>query len=145
MGAPHARRVRVQVSSFGYLHSPAPDAHITIDLRHALYDPHVDPAMRELTGLDRVVGEHVLNTPGATGIVGAAFLLIHAMLPGHDQRGEVLRVAFGCAGGRHRSVVLATELAGLLVTAGIGAELGHRDVLRPVVRRNGDCLAGEGR
>lgn len=135
--------VRVVVESFGYLHGPAPEAHVTIDLRQALYDPHVDPALRELTGLYPVVREHVLGTPGADQIVRGTATLVDAMLPGHDQRHLMVRVAFGCAGGRHRSVVLANELTNLLLAAGIGAEVSHRDILRSVVRRPAGCGRGE--
>jgi RNase adapter protein RapZ len=137
--------VRVVVVSFGYLHGAAPDAHVTIDLRKALYDPHVAPAMRELTGLYPAVRANVLGTPGAERILHGAALLVDALLAGHERRdGDLLvRVAFGCAGGRHRSVVLANELTRLLVAAGIGAEVSHRDILRPVVRRPGECGRGD--
>jgi UPF0042 nucleotide-binding protein len=131
----HGSTVQVVVESFGYLHNPAPEAHLTIDLRQALYNPHHDPAMRELTGLHPLVRDHVLATADAQEILAAAARLVATLLPGHDRRAKLVRVAFGCAGGRHRSVVLANELTNLLLTAGIGAEVTHRDVLRPVVRR----------
>jgi UPF0042 nucleotide-binding protein len=135
--------VRVVVESFGYLHGPVPDAHITVDVRQALHDPHVDPPLRELTGLYPAVREQVLNTRGAERILTGAATLVDAMLPAHDRRGLLLRVAFGCSGGRHRSVVLANELTNLLLAAGIGAEVSHRDILRPIVRRTGLCDRGE--
>lgn len=135
--------VRVLVESFGYRHGPAPAAHVTIDLRAALHDPHVDPALCALTGLYPAVREHVLATPGAGQILHGTAMLVDAMLPGHDRRHQVVRVAFGCAGGRHRSVVLATELTHLLIGAGIGAEVSHRDILRPPLPRaerpRGEC------
>jgi UPF0042 nucleotide-binding protein len=130
--------VRVVVESFGYLHNPAPAAHVTIDLREALYNPHHDPAMRALTGLDPLVRDHVLATPGAEKILHGTALQVFGLLPGHHRRGKLVKVAFGCAGGRHRSVVAANELTNLLLAAGIGAEVSHRDILRPVVR----CLEG---
>ncbi|MGI8313446.1 RapZ C-terminal domain-containing protein [Saccharopolyspora hattusasensis] len=45
--------------------APAPDADITLDARRHLRNPHRDPAMRYLTGLDARVRDHVLATPGA--------------------------------------------------------------------------------
>jgi UPF0042 nucleotide-binding protein len=138
----HGHRVRVVVESFGYLHGPAPAAHIMIDLRKALYDPHISPQFRELTGLYPVVRERVLDTPGAKVILMGAMLLVQGMLPAYDQHGRSVRVAFGCAGGRHRSVALATELTNVLIGARIGAEVYHRDILRPVVHRD---AAGERR
>lgn len=138
--------VKVQVYSFGYLHpDPEIDPHITIDLRNALYDPHVDPAMRELTGLDPRVHAHVMATPGANEILMGVLMTVQAMLPGHDNvhgQGTVVRVAFGCAGGRHRSVVLANALLLLLQQMGIGSEVCHEHVQRPVVRRGGRAIEG---
>jgi RNase adaptor protein for sRNA GlmZ degradation len=52
------------------------------------------------------------------------------MLPGHDMPGLLVRVAVGSADGRQRSVVVATVLAYLLVTAGIGVDVSHRDIQR---------------
>lgn len=134
----HFGNVRVVVTSFGFLHGPAPEeAHIVVDLREALRNPHRDPAMRELTGLDPQVREHVLATPRAVDIVLDTAALVASLLPGHDRQGLLVQVAFGCAGGRHRSVVLANELTNVLLKAGIGADVSHRDILRPVVRRGG--------
>jgi UPF0042 nucleotide-binding protein len=128
--------VRVVVTSFGFLHGrPPEEAHIVVDVRQALRNPHQDPAMRELTGLDPRVREHVLATPQAVDMVLDTAALVTSLLPGHDRRSLLVQVAFGCAGGRHRSVVLANELTNVLVKAGIGAVVSHRDILRPVVRR----------
>lgn len=130
----HGRsNILVVVESFGYLWGPAPDAHVVVDLRRALHNPHHDPAMRELTGLYPAVRRHVLATLGAEQIVHGTAALVGGMMPGHDRQGLLLRVAFGCAGGRHRSVVFANELTNLLIAAGVGAEVSHRDILRPVV------------
>ena len=106
-----------------------------IDVRKALHNPHHDPAMRELTGLDPRVREHVLATPHAVDIVLDTAALVTSLLPSHDRRALLVQVAFGCAGGRHRSVVLANELTNVLLKAGIGTVVSHRDILRPVVRR----------
>lgn len=131
----HYGHISVNVESFGYLHGPAPEAHVTIDVRTALRDPHVTPEFRELTGLYPVVRKWVLDTPGARQILAGAVGLVQGMLPDHDQQDLLLRVAFGCQGGRHRSVVLANELTNMLLAAGIGSEVFHRDILRPVVQR----------
>lgn len=124
----------VVVVSFGYLHGTAPKADITVDVRESLRDPHVNPAFRELTGLDEVVHERVMNTTGAKG-------LIHGLNIATQELNKVvdrpLRIAIGCAGGRHRSVVLANELEYLLQTADhpIPVVVVHRHLRLPVVHR----------
>jgi UPF0042 nucleotide-binding protein len=127
--------IRVVVHSFGYLHEPPPDADITIDLRQVARDPHTTPEMRELTGLEPTIKWHVLDNPDVLGVLRALYHLTMAYLPSKDAAGTVVRVAIGCAGGRHRSVVVANELVDMLTVVGVGADVEHRDILRPVVIR----------
>jgi UPF0042 nucleotide-binding protein len=126
--------VKVVVESFGYLHGPAPRADITVDLRDLLRNPDQDPQLRELTGLDPVIRDRVLSTPGAREILLSTARLAETVLRLRDPGLWLTRVAFGCAGGRHRSVVLANELTNMFLQVGVGAEVSHRDILRPVVR-----------
>ena len=124
----------VQVISFGYLHHPgAPDAHLTLDVRAHFRDPHVRPEMRQMTGQDPAVIAAVLGTPGVPGLIEAAAGAARAFLAG--PAGVPLTVAVGCAGGRHRSVVIAARLAALLEGAGIPVALTHRDIRLAVVER----------
>lgn len=124
----------IEIVSFGYLHGQAPDAAITLDVRAHFRDPHIDPAMRERTGLDAAVQHTVLHTPGIPALLDAAVAAVGAYLSGPTT--APVTVAVGCAGGRHRSVVLAQELASRCARAYFtGATLTHRDVHRPVVQR----------
>jgi UPF0042 nucleotide-binding protein len=125
----------VIVTSFGYLHGDPPEADITVDVRRHLRDPHVDPAFRELTGLDSRVIERVLDTPGALGLVNGLLIAIYALYPMALQRDTPLKVAIGCAGGRHRSVVLADHLARSVCATWRLAAATHRDLDKPVVVR----------
>lgn len=127
--------IRVVVHSFGYLHGPPPEADITIDLRQIARDPGTSAAMRELTGLEPVVKRQVLTDPDFLAVLAPLVPLVRAYLPSKDAAGTVVRVAVGCAGGRHRSVVVANELVARLVRGDVGADVEHRDILRPVVIR----------
>lgn len=125
------RDTSVLVISFGYLHGDPPPAHITIDVRYLFRDPHVDPAMRQKTGRDQAVIDNVMKQPGAQRFVCD---LAHTM-SGLSIVGDVT-VAIGCAGGRHRSVVLADQCATWLAQDGYRqATVEHRDVNQPVVER----------
>ncbi|MEV4376967.1 RNase adapter RapZ [Streptosporangium sp. NPDC049644] len=126
--------VQVLITSFGYGHSPAPDADVTIDARRNLRNPHHDPAMRQLTGLHPAVRRHVLNTPGARPLIchTASTARALAALACPDRP---VTVATGCVGGRHRSVALAEEIGQTLRTQGIAVSVEHRDITKPVIQK----------
>ena len=128
-GATVANHPNALITSFGYLHGPAPDAEITIDVRVHLRDPHSDPRVRELTGHDPAVWTQVLATPGALGLIEGLTTATQALLQGATATGcPLVRVALGCAGGRHRSVVLAEAITERLVLAGWDASALHLDI-----------------
>jgi UPF0042 nucleotide-binding protein len=118
----------ITITSFGYRHAPAPEATVTVDLRECLRDPHVDPALRNLTGEDPDVVKAVLATPGARMLASQLF----GLAAGLAARDMPVSVAIGCAGGRHRSVVLAALLATELHEVA-PTRLVHRDVALPVL------------
>lgn len=129
---------KVMIESFGYLHGPprplvTDTPHLTIDLRRLFRDPHVTPALRYSTGRDDAVRANVLDQPGALEFLHGQSAAIAALVPSLTP--NVVVVAVGCAGGRHRSVVIAEALALLLAGDGISVEVFHRDIRRPVVRR----------
>ena len=130
----HSTFVAVLVTSFGYLHS-TPRADVLVDVREHLRDPHTDPAFRALTGHDTPVMERVLSTPGAGALIDALVTAAAALLPAACRAGRLVRVAVGCAGGRHRSVVIADAVAARLALTGWGAEAEHWHLHKQVVAR----------
>jgi RNase adaptor protein for sRNA GlmZ degradation len=120
----------------GYGHPDgAPAAHLTVDLRKLFKDPHVSPEMRELTGKDPKVIQSVMRQPGAEAFLRS---LIDVVL---DIRHPDPVIAFGCVGGRHRSVVFADALgqelrAWFRLTPSMGdVTVEHRDIDKPVLVR----------
>jgi len=131
----HSSRVEVLVTSFGHLLSAPPRADLLVDVRDHLRDPRTDPAFRALTGHDPVVVERVLTTPGADALIVALVTAAAALLPAACRTGRLVRVVVGCAGGRHRSVVIADAVAARLALAGWGTEAEHLHIGEPVVAR----------
>lgn len=125
----------VVITSFGYLHGPPDGADIAVDVRRHFHDPHISPRLRGLTGQDHEVREHVLATPGALGFIEGVTVAATALLHPARTTGRPVRIAIGCSGGRHRSVVLADAIADRLAARGWRPEAEHRDVGKPVVRR----------
>ncbi|MFE4604449.1 hypothetical protein ACFRKE_26745 [Kitasatospora indigofera] len=131
--APHAR---VEITSYGVLHQdpPSGDA-LTLDLTTALRNPPEDPAVREVmiasTGLDQVVHDYVLATPGAVEIAERTVLRVLAQAAAVPDQTVALHVY--CRGGRHRSVALARTVGELLQAQGASVSVTHRHVHLPVV------------
>jgi UPF0042 nucleotide-binding protein len=119
------------VSSFGFKYGPQLEADWVIDAR-MLRNPFWEPALRPLTGLDPEVRAHVLDHPPGAEFVDRVTELLRWTMGEMAGRGRTrLHVAVGCTGGRHRSVVVASELAGRLRGEGVAVSLRHRDVERP--------------
>jgi UPF0042 nucleotide-binding protein len=120
----------VALESFGFKHGMPLDADIVLDVRF-LPNPHWEPTLRPLTGLDGPVREYVLAAEGAGEFLDRMSGLLEFLLPAYVKEGKsYLTVAVGCTGGRHRSVALVEELARRLSAAGHTARIGHRDVGR---------------
>lgn len=146
MTGPAAERAAgpvVVVHSFGHLHGiprlPQPSS-LYLDLA-CLRDPHRDPAMRYLTGLDPAVRDHVLSTRDAADLIADLIDQAWALIACRPARR--LSILVGCQGGRHRSVVVAEELAARLRACGVAVEVVHHHIDRPVV--DGRVAAGAAR
>lgn len=97
--------------SFGFKHGIPLDADLVFDVR-MLPNPHYDPLLQPLTGMDAAVIAFMNNTPDAQRLLDDIRRFIEAWLPSfqRDNR-SYLTVAIGCTGGRHRSVYFVESLA----------------------------------
>jgi UPF0042 nucleotide-binding protein len=128
--ADEAAGLLVTVTSFGFKYGLPLDADMVVDVRF-LPNPHWVPELRPLPGTDQAVRDYVLAQDGTGLFLARLEALLETALPGYVQEGkQYLTVAIGCTGGKHRSVVLATELAGWLTDKGYRAHVAHRDVER---------------
>ena len=124
------RPMRLAVTSFGYKHGAPRDADLVLDCRF-LPNPHWVSDLRPLSGLDSPVREYVLGSDLAQGFLGRLEGLLDLLLPAFVGEGRsYLTLAFGCTGGRHRSVVIAEAAAGSLRARGQDPAVTHRDVDR---------------
>ncbi len=128
-----ATRVRarplITCLAFGYKNGPPADAALLIDARF-LDNPYWVPELRPLTGRDPAVVDYVMKQPSATRLLDDVLRMVRDLLPLYREKGRMhLVVAFGCTGGQHRSVVLASELAERLrEIEGADVELVTRDI-----------------
>jgi UPF0042 nucleotide-binding protein len=125
----------VHVASFGYKYGLPPDADLVFDVRF-MENPFYIERLRDLTGRDRPVRDYVLDHPATKEFLGHVVPFLRFALPRYEgEKKARLGVAFGCTGGRHRSVVIADEIARAAREFWPGdIEAEHRDVDRPEVR-----------
>jgi RNase adaptor protein for sRNA GlmZ degradation len=124
------------VVSFGFMHGPAPEAALVLDLRELLRDPHLDEQLRQLTGLHPRVLAHVMATPGAETVLSDLEAAALTLISLGRRAGAPVTLAVGCTGGHHRSVAMACQLSDRLEAAGWPTRVVHRDVDTPVGERS---------
>lgn len=116
------------VSSFGFARGMPPLADLVFDMRF-LDNPHWDPVLRPQTGLDKAVGAHIEADPAFTPAFTRIRDLVLELLPHYADQGRAyLAIAFGCTGGKHRSVYSAEKLASALREAGYEPTVVHRNL-----------------
>ena len=122
--------LRVTVVSFGFKYGLPVDADMVADCRF-LPNPHWIAELAPLTGQDRPVREYVLGQAGAADFIEAYVRAVRIALAGYDRAGRHFVVlAVGCTGGKHRSVVVAEEMAARLSGSWPGIQVSHRDLGR---------------
>ena len=122
--------MQTTVTSFGYKHGLPLDTDLVIDCRF-LPNPHWVEELRPLTGLDEPVRDYVLGQPLTGRFLEQIDDLLAMLLPAYVAEGKsYLTVAFGCTGGRHRSVAIAESVARSLREKGFDLRVAHRDVDR---------------
>jgi UPF0042 nucleotide-binding protein len=122
--------MQTTVMSFGYKHGLPLDVDMVLDCRF-LPNPHWVDELRSKTGRDKAVRRYVLDNPQTGAFLERLEGLFDVLLPGYVAEGKsYLTIAIGCTGGRHRSVVIADELAGRLRKRGIEPRVLHRDIKR---------------
>lgn len=104
-------RPLVTCLAFGYKNGAPSEAALMIDARF-LDNPYWVRELRDLSGRDPAVADFVLKQPAARRLLDDIERIVGELLPLYQEKGRMhIVVAFGCTGGRHRSVALASELA----------------------------------
>ncbi|HVC00512.1 MAG TPA: RNase adapter RapZ [Candidatus Dormibacteraeota bacterium] len=122
----------VSVVSFAYRFGIPADADLVFDVRF-LPNPHFVPGLRRYSGRERKVARYVLSFRESQGFLRRVVGLLVYLLPRYVEEGKsYLTIAFGCTGGRHRSVALSEAVARALEKRGYGPKVIHRDIDRTV-------------
>ncbi len=116
------------VTSFGFSRGLPRDADLVLDMRF-LRNPHWDAQLRPGTGLDADVSAYVAADPAYDAAMAQIESLLLLLLPRYQAEGKAyVTIAFGCTGGRHRSVHVAERMAARLRDEGFSPTVTHRDL-----------------
>jgi RNase adapter protein RapZ len=118
----------LSVMSFGFARGVPRNADLVFDMRF-LRNPHWDDKLRPMSGLDQPVADYVAADPAYEEAVSRIEDLLLLLLPRYEAEGKAyVAIAFGCTGGRHRSVHVATRVGERLRDAGFSPTVAHRDL-----------------
>ena len=125
-----AGALQTSIVSFGYKHGLPLDVDLVFDCRF-LPNPHWVEELRPRPGTDPLVRDYVMSQPESGRFLEEMERLFALLLPAYVREGKsYLSIGIGCTGGRHRSVVIATELARVLRRDGVTPRVHHRDIGR---------------
>jgi RNase adapter protein RapZ len=121
------RRLTLSVLSFAYRGGLPREADLVFDVRF-LANPHYVDELRPKDGRDPQVRAYVEQDPSYGLLLERLEALLFPLLPSYQREGRsYLTIAFGCTGGRHRSIVVAEAFAARLRESGWTVLVRHRD------------------
>lgn len=122
------RSLLVSLVSFGYKFGVPTDADLMFDVRF-LPNPHFVPGLRRFTGRDLKVRRYIQSFPQTGEFLRRIQGLLTYLIPHYIEEGKsYLTIAFGCTGGRHRSVMMAEWMKKALEKRGLATRVVHRDI-----------------
>jgi UPF0042 nucleotide-binding protein len=125
-----AQPLSVQIVSFSYKRGLPEGADMVLDCRF-LRNPHWDDDLRPLDGRNAHVVDYIEQDARFAPFLERVQSLVESLLPAYTQEGKAhLSIAFGCTGGRHRSVATAEKLAEALASGPWRVSKRHRELER---------------
>jgi RNase adapter protein RapZ len=127
-GEPLSSAPTLSVMSFGFARGVPRNADLVFDMRF-LRNPHWDDMLRPKSGLDQAVADYIAADPAYEDAVSRIEGLLLLLLPRYEAEGKAyVTIAFGCTGGRHRSVHITERVGERLRSAGFSPTVSHRDL-----------------
>lgn len=120
--------LKVQIVSFGHKYGNPRDLDLMLDVRH-LPNPYFDKSLKELSGEDKKIVTFLKKHTEVNETIARFTDLLTYLLPFYRAEGKTyLSIGIGCTGGRHRSVMVANELAKALQQPEFDVSVTHRDM-----------------
>ena len=124
------KELKIVVESFGFKYGIPLDADYVFDVRF-LPNPHWDPTLRPMTGLDAPVAEFLNSHTQVNKFIYLTRNYIDTWLPMLEKNNRsYLTIAIGCTGGKHRSVYIAQQLGEYFQAKGKIVQIQHKSLER---------------
>lgn len=124
------KELKIVVESFGFKYGIPLDADYVFDVRF-LPNPHWDPTLRPMTGLDTPVAEFLNSHTQVNEFIYLTRNYIDTWLPMLEKNNRsYLTIAIGCTGGKHRSVYIAQQLGEYFQAKGKIVQIQHKSLER---------------
>jgi UPF0042 nucleotide-binding protein len=121
-------RLNLTVMSFAYRHGLPREADLVLDVRF-LRNPNWVPELKEKTGRELDVQTYISGDESFSEFLGQTKKLLALLVPRYDEEGKnYLTIAFGCTGGKHRSVFMAEQIKKWLQEENYPAAIHHREL-----------------
>ena len=118
----------IDAVSFGFKHGVPKDADLVFDVR-CLPNPFYVPELKPKTGLDDEVYNYVMSFDDAKAFYDKIYDMVKFLIPLYAKEGKSrLVIAFGCTGGKHRSISFARRLSNELAGEGFTVRADHRHI-----------------
>lgn len=123
-------RMIISCMSFGFKYGVPGEADLVFDVR-CLPNPFYVPELKQKTGLDAEVRDYVMNSEESRVLEGKIREMVDFLLPLYIKEGKSrLVIAFGCTGGKHRSITFAERTAEYFRNGGYNVRNVHRDIVK---------------
>lgn len=122
--------LKIQCKSFGFKYGLDTESDLVFDVR-CLPNPFYVEELKHKTGLDEDVRQFVMNSDDSHKFLSTLTAFIDCAVPLYTKEGKSqLNIAFGCTGGKHRSVTFAEKVGNHLKEKGFDCVIAHRDILK---------------
>ena len=128
------QQIQITLISFGYKYGLPTDVDMVFDVRF-LPNPFYIDKLKSLSGKNKKIIKYVTEFPVTQHFMEVYFDLLNYLIPYYLKEGKTyLSIAFGCTGGRHRSVTLINNLANYLEKKGYKLFVNHRDMNKEEIK-----------
>ena len=122
------KKLTVTIISFGFRNGLPPEADMIFDVRF-LSNPHYDPKLQPLDGRQSEIANFIESDPAFKPFFDNLTRLLNPLFPRYSAEGKsYLTIAFGCTGGKHRSVFVAEKFVHWLQKSDYSLSTRHRDL-----------------
>lgn len=120
----------IKVMSFGFKYGATSEADLVFDVR-CLPNPYYVKELKGLTGCDKSVRDYVMGFEQSKELIKKLEDLLDFLIPLYVHEGKSqLIIAFGCTGGKHRSVTFTELITNYLLEKGLRVHKSHRDITK---------------